>query len=301
MSRRLSPAREAVLEEYLGALRRRNLARATVRLYSRGVRGFLAWLPEGRELDGVSRDDVRLYLAGRPRPSARHDLSALRVLFASRGHDDDALPTNGIHMGRPTPQPQVALSPDAVAALMAVASDVEWRAPWGKSPGFALRDRALLELLYGAGLRCSEVAATRLADLELVQGSLLARRAKRGQSAVVPLPPTSLPHLRRYVTDGRPLLRQDGDDDEGALLLSLRGRPLTTAGVYKVVVGLARRAGVRAHPHAFRRGVATSLVRQGASVLAVKELLGHVDLATTAAYVAMDVEDLRRAVAHLER
>ncbi len=297
----MRPERETALAAFLRHMKRRNLAATTVDAYAWGTRRFLERLPAERALAGVDRDDVRLYLAHRPRESARHELTALRAFFADFLGEDAALPTDGLSSGRPKPKPPVLLSPDAVAAVMATASDDTWRAPWRMGPGFALRDRALLELLYGAGLRCAEVAAAKLVDLDLGGGTLLVRRAKRGPSRVVPLPPASLPHLRRYVREGRPLIAREGDDDEGALLLSLRGRPLSTAGIYGIVVKLARRTEVRAHPHAFRRAVATSLVREGASVLAVKELLGHADLSTTAAYVSLDLDDLRRAVAHLDR
>ncbi len=293
--------RAAALAAFEATLRRRNLVRSTRRDYVAGVRGFLEHLPKNVRLVEVERDHVRRFLGRRPRESARHDLTALRMFFADLLCEGADLPTDGLRAGRPRTRPPLLLCASGVSALMAVASDTSWRAAWRTAPAFALRDRALIELLFGAGLRCAELVAAKLLDLELTEGTLLVRRAKRGPSRVVPMPPAALPHLRRYVRDGRPHLLRDGAEDDGALLLSLRGTPLSRDGVYGIVTGLARRAGVRAHPHALRRAVATGLVRGGASVLAVKELLGHSDLSTTAAYVSLDVEDLRRAVAHLDR
>jgi len=88
-----------------------------------------------------------------------------------------------------------------VQGLLAVALDADARGRGfrAKRQAFALRDRALLELLYGVGLRCAEAAAVEQVDLDLDLGTLLLRRVERGQSRVVPLPPAALPHLARYV------------------------------------------------------------------------------------------------------
>jgi len=249
-------------------------------------------------------DDVRRYLAKRSRVlgSLRHEVSALRS-FLRAVLPPGPLPTDEIGPLRPRPRPLVLLSREGVQRLLAVALDADARGRGfrAKRQAFALRDRALLELLYGVGLRCAEAAAVKQVDLDLDLGTLLLRRVKRGQSRVVPLPPASLPHLSRYVHEGRHVLLHPEHDDEGALFLSLRGRPLGTGCINRLVNKLARLAGVRAHPHAFRRALATHLVREGASVPAVRELLGHANLSTTATYVEVDIADLRRAVEKLER
>lgn len=110
------------------------------------------------------------------------------------------------------------------------------------------------------------------------------------------------PHLEAYLREGRPALVRPGVDHRGGLFLSQYGRPLVDNSIVTTLVErAAQNAGVRAHPHALRRSVATHLVREGVPVPCVQELLGHVKLATTACYVAVDRDDLRRAVEVLDR
>lgn len=294
---------EQALRAFEAHARRRNLAPPTIRYRLQVARRFLPLLGR-RPVASATTRDVRRYLAVRaPRiRSVRHELSALRAFFAAVLPEARPLPTDRVTTKLLQPRPPVVLSTGGVATLLTTALDAEGRGRGfkAKRQAFALRDRALLELLYGVGVRCAEAAAVKVVDLDLDAGTLLVRRAKRGTSRVVPLPPASVPHLRRYLDDGRPVLLHPTNDPCGALLLSLRGKPLGTPSIYGLVKKLARIAGVRAHPHAFRRALATHLVHEGASVPAVKELLGHAYLSTTAAYVAIDFEDLRRAVEKLD-
>jgi site-specific recombinase XerD len=180
-----------------------------------------------------------------------------------------------------TPDPKIRRSPEIRSAL-------------------ALRNRACLEILYGLGLRASEAAAVQLVDLDLPGGDLLVRRVKRGQSRRLPLPPAALPHLTRYLLHARPVLA-DGGKDAGAFLVTQRGTAASSATILQIVKAVAARASVAAHPHAFRRSLATQIVRCGASLPAVQALLGHASLGATQGYVALDREDLRRAVEVLDR
>ncbi len=128
---------------------------------------------------------------------------------------------------------------------------------------------------------------------------LLCRAAKNGPERRLPLPPASIPHLAAYLREGRSVLARGGG--EGRLILGAEGKPLSSEGVLRIVRAVARRAGVHATPHAFRRSVATHLVRAGVTVPAVQKLLGHSSLQMTAHYVLVDLEDLHRAVEKLER
>jgi site-specific recombinase XerD len=185
-----------------------------------------------------------------------------------------------------------------VQALLKEASRPRLEFPWSKA--LALRDRALLELLYGAGLRARETREARVLDLRLQEGLLLVRRAKRGEPASLPLPRRSLEALGRYLEEGRPrLVKRDGRD-QGVLLVTKQGTPLSRSLVDRTVRLIARRVGMRSTPHAFRRSVATQLLSSGVSVTAIQELLGHRKLETTARYLAVSREELRRAVERLE-
>lgn len=295
----LTRAARHALADYESHLRRRGLAPATLVLFLTTARDFLRFVGRVR---GVARADVDRFLASRRpalSPATLADETArlrgfLRALVAL-GHLD-ASPADNLAVPRAHRPPPLLLSQDAVRRLLVGALVPPRR---GGEP-VALRDRALVELAYGVGLRAAELRAALLVDLDLAAGTLLVRRAKRGAQRILPLPPASLPHLRAWVERGRPLLARHGRD-AGHLLLNDVGAPLRHHAVQEVVARIARRAGVRCHPHALRRALATHLVAEGVSVLAVQDVLGHERLDTTAGYVAVDADDLRRAVAVLER
>lgn len=289
------------LAAYEAHLRRRAVSPATLLLFRLTARDFLRFVGRVR---GVTGQDVDRFLAAR-RPSLSPATLAdetvrlrgfLRVLV-DLGHLD-ASPTEHLVVPRVDRPPPLLLSQDAVQRLLDAALVASAR---GGEP-VALRDRALLEIAYGAGLRAAELRAALLVDLDFTAATLLVRRAKRGSQRVLPLPTASIPHLRAWVERGRPALATRGRGrDGGHLLLNDVGTPLRHSAVQAIVARVAVRAGVRCHPHALRRALATHLVRDGVSLLAVQDVLGHERLDTTAGYVAVDAEDLRRAVDVLER
>lgn len=287
---------------YAKHLRRRNLAPATCAIYVATARRFMTYV--NKSVERIRRSDVRLYMAWRSAvlspPIQAAELRRVRRFLSALVDEGmiDHSPAEGLTSKRGSYGVQVLLSESIVTRLLKAASIETPR--WGRP--VALRDLAMVELAFGLGLRVSELRAALLVDLNLAQGALLVRRAKRGAPQVLPIPPSSIPHLRAYVREGRPALVQRGHGrDRGHLLLNNVGTPYRGARVHEVVARIAARARVRAHPHALRRAVATGLVRHGATVLAVQELLGHVRLDTTAIYVEVEREDLRRTVAILER
>jgi site-specific recombinase XerD len=157
----------------------------------------------------------------------------------------------------------------------------------------------VIEVLFGIGLRNSELRAARVLDLQLATGTLIVRRAKRSNSSrALPIPKAAVAHLESYLRDGRSALVKEVDT--GYLFLSKTGKPLTERTVERIVSKAARRAGIKAFPHAIRRAMATGLVRSGVNARAVQEMLGHESLETTARYLSCDGEEMRRAVDVLE-
>jgi len=294
------PSRTEVLEGFERELRRLGRSPRTVASYMEVARRFLGWLGR-RRLGAVRRGEVRAYLARREADGVaastqRKELSVLAVLFGRArvlGWADGD-PTHGLAV-RARHRPPLLLGEVAVGELLRAAVEAHPRlGAWGRV--LALRDRALLELLYGLGLRSAEARAARALDFRQEAGELLVRRAKRGRPAALPLPARSVDAVTRYLRDGRPVLAGRGRD-EGRLILSRSGRPLVRAEqVHRIVVKVARRAGLRAHAHAFRRAVATHVVQGGGDVRTAQELLGHARLETTARYVEVDVDDLARAL-----
>lgn len=276
---------------------RRNLSPATIETYRWLLGKFFEAVAKSPQR--VTRHDVRRFLAARSPRRHVHELSTLRSFFRVVHEDDpDAvLPTDGMRAGRPQYTPPLLLSEATVQALLRAALSLGRR---GRSLPMALRDRACLELLYGTAIRASELRAIRLADLDLHTGRLQVRPAKRGRPRLVFLPQAAMSHVQRYLLEGRPSFVRPEVNDRGRLLLARTGRPWGKNEPYLTIRRVASMAGVRAHPHALRRALSTHLVREGVSVPAVRELLGHASLATTAHYVEVDRAGLHRAVACLD-
>jgi integrase/recombinase XerD len=185
---------------------------------------------------------------------------------------------------RPQRLPRV-LSRDEVNRLLAQ--------PSGGEP-LALRDRALLEVMYACGLRASEAVGLELGDVDLEEG-LLRARGKGSKERLVPVGRSALAALRVYCVAGRPQLL--GPRSSTRLFVSRRGEGLTRQGLYKIVQGHARRAGLedRMSPHTLRHTFATHLLAGGCDLRSLQEMLGHADLSTTQVYTHLSADRLKDA------
>jgi integrase/recombinase XerD len=155
------------------------------------------------------------------------------------------------------------------------------------------RDRALLELAYGAGLRVSEWITLGVRDLLLEEG-LVRVFGKGSKERLVPIGRSAIGAVAVYLRELRPKLEKG--EGKGILFLNARGRPLTRMGAWKILRGHVERAGLTKHvsPHTLRHSFATHLLEGGADLRAVQEMLGHVDIATTQIYTHVDREYLRQ-------
>ena len=156
----------------------------------------------------------------------------------------------------------------------------------------AWRDRALLELGYGAGLRVSELCGLRLQDILAADG-LVRVIGKGNKQRLVPIGRKVIATVALYLNSIRPTL--DRGKGQGRVLLNARGAPLSRVGAWGIVKKAARRAGItkRVTPHTLRHSFATHLLEGGADLRAVQEMLGHADLATTQIYTHVDRDYLR--------
>lgn len=155
-----------------------------------------------------------------------------------------------------------------------------------------VRDRAILELLYATGMRVSELVALNEGDVDLASASVRCF-GKGGKERVIPVYPRAVQAVEAYVTKGRVrLLRQS---DEKALFLNQRGERLTRQGLWLIVKGYVRQAGIKVAvtPHTLRHSFATHMLRGGADLRNVQELLGHANIATTQVYTQVSNERLR--------
>ena len=155
-----------------------------------------------------------------------------------------------------------------------------------------LRDAAILELLYATGMRVSELVALDIGDVDLASASALCY-GKGGKERVVPIYERAVRAVEAYLTKGRiHLLR---DSSEKALYLNQRGQRLTRQGLWLIVKGYVREAGLKVQvtPHTLRHSFATHMLRGGADLRNVQELLGHANIATTQVYTQVSNERLR--------
>jgi integrase/recombinase XerD len=199
-------------------------------------------------------------------------------------------PTADLHGPRKSQRLPRVLTRDEVARLL--------REPKGTEP-LALRDRALLEVMYACGLRVSEVTGLELADIDLEEGMLCAR-GKGSKERLVPVGRQAVAALRSYCARGRPALidsRSAAPGSETKLFVNRRGSGLTRQGLYKIVQGHARGAGLQARmsPHTLRHSFATHLLAGGCDLRSLQEMLGHADLATTQVYTHLSAERLKDA------
>ena len=155
------------------------------------------------------------------------------------------------------------------------------------------RDRALLELAYGAGLRVSEWITLGVRDL-LLEDGLVRVFGKGSKERLVPIGRSAIGAAAIYLRELRPRLEKG--EGKGVLFLNARGKPLTRMGAWKILRGHVERAGISKHvsPHTLRHSFATHLLEGGADLRAVQEMLGHVDIATTQIYTHVDREYLRQ-------
>jgi site-specific recombinase XerD len=260
------------------------LSESTRRAYGSDLDEFCAWLDERHTaLDAV---DVRVladYVAwlGGPRhgrlPRKLAPTTIGRKVAAVRAFLRHALGPDRVPDARLAPRRARRL-PDAPAAAEV---DQTLEALEGDGP-LALRNRALVEIVYSAGLRSAEAVGLDLADVDFEQELVLVRRGKGGKERVVPLGEEAAVWLGRYLRDARPALARGAND---AFFLSARGRRLDTSTVRRIIP----------HPHRLRHAFATHLLDGGADLRTIQELLGHSSLSTTQVYSHVDPRHLRRA------
>ncbi len=254
------------------------LSDATRRAYRFDLEPFAAWLERrGLELDDVDVVVLTDYAAelGRGRPRRLAPSTIARKLAAVR-----SLLRFSLGEGR---VPDVSLAPRRTRRLPHVQKrdevDRELAALEGDD-AIDLRNRAIAELVYSAGLRSREAVDLDLGDVDFEQ-ELVRVRGKGDKERVVPLGEEASAWLARYLRDARPALARGAED---ALFLSVRGRRLDTSTLRRVIP----------HPHRLRHAFATHLLEGGADLRVIQELLGHSSLATTQVYSHVDGKRLRR-------
>jgi site-specific recombinase XerD len=274
------------LDGFLALLATRRAPR-TVDAYRRDLAQLAAWRG-GRVADSTTEELERwlaeMRAAGIAASTVARRVAAVRSFYRHQlllGTRDDN-PAAALQLPRRTRTLPRTLSAAEAERLIDAAT--------GTTPR-SLRDRALVELLYGSGLRVSEAAGLHRRSIDL-DDRIVRALGKGSKERLVPLGRPAVDALRRYVAMGRPHLDRRNRPE---LFLNARGGPLTRAGIFLILRRLAEKAGLepkRVHPHLLRHSFATHLLEGGADLRSVQEMLGHADLSTTELYT--HVSDRRR-------
>jgi len=285
----------------------RGVAENTLKSYRRDLRRYAGWLGDRgvTGLDDVHEDTVSAFLVALREGDADHPPlsagSAARTVVAVRGFHRFA-----VREGLTAVDPSAAVRPPAPAKRLPKAlplSDVERILDAAGAPGtsLAMRDRALLEVLYGTGARISEAVGLDIDDLDLEEGTVLLR-GKGSKERIVPVGSYAREAVDAYLVRARPELAGLGTGrgaGPAAMFLNARGGRLSRQSAWTVLVRAAERAGVTAEvsPHTLRHSFATHLLDGGADVRVVQELLGHASVTTTQVYTLVTVDSLREVYA----
>ena len=303
------------LEAFLLALSARDSSVHTRRAYATAVGGFLTWLDAqpGSDWRTPSRRELRAWLAslsadGLSRSSIAARLAAMRSFYrhGRRAGWVSTDPWQAIVTPRRSRRlPRVLEASDVELLLDVVPGSADSRATAAgrgavgrpDAPGLAieLRDRAIVETAYGAGLRISELAGADVGDLDLRRGEIRVLGKRRTERLGL-LGAPALDALAEWLKTGRPRLRQAATaPDDGALFLNAHGDRLSVRGMRQRIDRLVRRAGLPdgVSPHTLRHSFASHLLDGGADLRVVQELLGHASLATTQVYTHVTPARLR--------
>jgi integrase/recombinase XerD len=292
-----APAFEHLVLDFLAELEfERGLSRNTLEAYRSDLLQFGAWLRDaGADATTAQHVDLARFLDelaagcdGRP-PVAPATLqrkaACLRSFYRHLRRESvvEHDPTADLRAPKKSQRLPHVLSRDEIARLLA--------SPTGSDPQ-ALRDRALLELMYACGLRASEAIGLQLRDVDL-DAAMLRARGKGSKERIVPIGGEAIAATRVWLQRGRPALV--GLAPEAHLFVNQRGAGLTRQGLYKIVQRHARAAGLagRMSPHTLRHTFATHLLAGGCDLRSLQEMLGHADIATTQIYTHLTADRLK--------
>jgi site-specific recombinase XerD len=307
----------ATLDRFLLGLRARDASEHTLRSYATSVGAYLEWLAErGADWRAPGRTDLRAYLAklvgAGAKTSVSQRLAAIRSFhrFAARAGMGAGDPWGSIATPRLSRRLPRVLEVDQIERLLKVIDADEAAAESAAETGrraspvaleIAIRDRAIVEVAYAAGLRISELAAAQLSNLDLGRAEIrVLGKGRKERIGLLGRP--AIQALEAYLDDARPALAArravtGGGSEPDAIFLNHDGAPIGVRGLRFRIDRLCRLAGLPegVSPHTLRHSFATHLLDGGADLRVVQELLGHESLATTQVYTHVSAARLRAA------
>lgn len=284
------------ISEYLGHLSvERGASPHTVAAYRRDLADYTTFLADKgvRDPAKASRDDVTAFVSAlRARGLAPSTIE--RRVAAVKGFHK-FLVREGITENHPTARVPLPKVPERLPDVVSI-DDIDrlLAQPFPDGP-VGLRDRAILETLYGCGLRVSELTGLDRTDLDLAEGYVRVF-GKGGKERLVPVAGMAAHALDAYLTHGRPFLRPKRSlrgVDSSAVFVNTRGGRTSRQAVFGIVRAYGARVGVALHPHTLRHSFATHMLEGGADLRALQEMLGHADISTTQVYTHVDRRHIR--------
>ena len=266
----------------------RNLSPKTIQSYQEDLRHFVAWLDESgidlKELTPEKLDEFLTLIAGQeeysPTSVARHFSSLRGFLKYMEQQKEYGYSTESMlatpRLGHYLPE---YLTREEVDSVFESAAN-------GKNP---LRDTALFELMYSAGLRISEALGIKVSQLDL-DNEWLTPIGKGNKQRLIPLGSKAKENLRAWIEDGRPLTHPTTDN----IILNKNGKPMSRMGAWKIVQQHTAHLTKQVSPHTFRHSFATHCLEAGMDLRVLQELLGHADISTTQIYTHIDKEFIKQ-------
>lgn len=286
----------ALADEFIAHLAvERGASAHTIDAYRRDIREYLTVL-ESRDVlepDRVTREDVTAFIAsmrerGLAPGTVERKLSAVKSFHKF-------LVREGLTENHPTARIPLPKVPERLPDVISIDdADRLLSQPFAPGPT-GLRDRAILELLYGCGLRVSELTGLGLADVDVPDGFMRVF-GKGGKERDVPVAGAAASALTEYLAHGRPYLRAKGRTraaDPAAVFVNTYGGRLTRQSVFGIVRRYGGIVGLAIHPHTLRHSYATHMLEGGADLRVLQEILGHADISTTQIYTHVDRHHLR--------
>jgi len=272
----------------------RRFSSNTVKAYKADLYRFVNWQQEVSVLDGFTITELRGFL--RHEASRGLDSKSLaREVSSLRTFGNWLLETDRLHSSNPARQIAMPKTPISLPGFLSVSEVRLVIDSYDESTVLGRRNRAIVELLYGAGLRASETASATLNGLDLKTREIRVM-GKGKRERIIPLPELTCRSLGSWINIRSELIA-DFSDDPDTIFVSIRGRKLDPRDIRRIVAfgvkHAARAAG--ASPHTFRHSFATHLLDNGADLRAVQDMLGHASLSTTQVYTHLTMDRLREA------
>jgi integrase/recombinase XerD len=285
-----------LVEDFLSYLTvERGASPHTIAAYRRDLKAYADFLLDRGVTtpDDVTREDLTAYVAALQAAGFAPATVERRVASVKSFHKSlvrDGITQNHPSAALPLPAKPVRL-PDVVSI-----DDVErlLSQPFAQGP-MGQRDRAVLEMLYGCGLRVSELCGLDLRDVDLADGFIRVF-GKGSKERIAPIAGAAVTALQDYLAHGRPYLRTKGGtrrQDPDAVFLNVRGGRLTRVTIFEMVRSYGANVGLKLHPHTLRHSFATHMLQGGSDLRALQEMLGHADISTTQVYTHVDRTHIR--------